>query len=237
MKQHPAVQHTLTIFEKICMKLPPLVPADVQKDMAQALEQMQDNLHLSIDELEDTIIVFGKAIWPYRKAFHEFLGVAEGRMGEKFLLGKVTRNTKRVYNNFIEEGGSFRDLHAGKKSISFFSPEERGELCQALIDVEDDIEVHTKQEVLSTNRRAYEERIIEFQLILDDMEKRLDTLRTMADNEQEHPELASEIRAQIRGFEYGLCALGPHPEEHAVCGAEDHFKGRKQEKTAHRIKV
>ena len=52
----------------------------------------------------------------------------------------------------------------------------------------------------------------------------------MADDEQEHPELAAEIRSQIRAFEYGLCLLGPAHHYEAVCQAEEHFIGRKEEK-------
>ena len=227
----PVVQHTLYIFERLYDDLPPLVPETVQKDMMSALTQMRHNYSLTLEELEDTVIAFGKKIWPYRKAFDEFFDLFEGELGESFLLGQLSKEFKRRYEEFLVYGGSFRDLHSGGQA-NFFSPEERGALCVTLVDVGKLIRAHTVQAVLSTEQRRYEERIVEFTGILNDIEKRLGTLRQMAEDEQEHPELAAEIRGQVREFEYGLCLLGAGHSYEAVCSAEEHFIGRKKEKRA-----
>ncbi|NCO04799.1 MAG: hypothetical protein GW939_01470 [Candidatus Magasanikbacteria bacterium] len=226
---NPAVQHTLTIFERLCNSLPPLVPETVVQDIEGAYEQMLHNYSLSLDDLERTMIVFGKQIWPYRRAFDEFLSLAEGRMGEVFLRGIFSSSLKKRYNDFALHGGTYRDLYAGAP-VSFFTSEERVELCEALVLVRTQLEAHTRQEVLTTEKKWYEQRILEFQAILDDIEKRLDTLRTMADSEQEHPSLAAEIRQHVLSFEYGICALGPHVKHEAVCEAEEYFVGRKKNK-------
>lgn len=226
----PSVQHTLFIFERLFEDLPPLVPETIRRDMGSALEQMRHNFTLQLPELEDTMIVFGMKIWPYRKAFDEFYNMSESELGESLLFHHVSPKLKKRYQEFLAYGGTYRDLHAGKPAM-FFSLEDRGELCGALVDVARDVRAHTAQLVLGADEKRYEERIVEFQLILDDLEKRLDTLRLMAEDEQEHPELAAEIRAQIRSFEYGLCLLGPSHSYEAVCSAEEHFVGRKQEKS------
>jgi len=227
----PVVKHTLDIFERMTDHLPPLLPKELVADIMHAREQMQNNHSLSVDDLEDTMIAFGKKIWPFRRAFDEFVDLHEGTLGEKFLLGKLSPDMKHRFKQFKEFGGSYRDLHTGAPA-TFFSPEERGILCQALIDVEQEIESYTRQAVTSTERRAYEDRVVEFSVILDDIEKRLDTLRLMAEDEQEHPDLAAEIRAQIRAFEQGLCLLAPRTDHAAVCRSVEHFEGRKVEKKA-----
>ncbi len=226
---HPAVKHTIDIFERVMRELPPLVPKEVVIDMNHALEQIRLNFDLTLIELEDTMIIFGKQVWPYRRAFEEFVSTCEGRLGETFLLAKVSSNLKKKYKDFIVYGGDYRDLHSGAP-VDFFKTKERLELGAILVEVKIDLRKHTAQEVLSTRRKEYEEKVIEFQTILDDMEKRLNSLRVMADSEQEHPQLAAEIRENIRGFEYGLTALGPHPDHHAVCNAEEYFQGRKKYK-------
>lgn len=229
MTHSPSVRHTLWIFERLRSETPPLVPKEISADMDQALEQIRSNFDLTLEELEGTFIVFGKKLWPYRKAFEEFLDVSEARLGEKFLLAQLSRGLKQRYEAFKTHGGELRDLHTGSPA-SFFTASERNELCSALVEMNHEIRKHTVQAVLATERRRYEQRVVEFQIILDDIEKRLDTLRRMADDEQEHPELASEIRAQIRAFEYGLCLLGPEHRYEAVCMAEEHYLGRKEEK-------
>ncbi len=225
----PLVQHTMFIFEQICLTLPPLVPEVIVRDMHEALDQMHHNYGLSVADIEKTVIVFGKQVWPYRRAFDEFLSTCEGRLGEVFLLASLPPVLKKRYQTFTLHGGTYRDLHSGSPA-AFFTSEERVVLCEALVDIRKQLRQHTEQEVLSTEKVHYEQRILEFQTILDDMEKRLDALRLMADNEQEHPQLAAEIREQIIAFEYGLCALGPHTQYDAVCDAEQYFVERKSQK-------
>jgi hypothetical protein len=145
------------------------------------------------------------------------------------LLQKLSSGLKKRYQEFQAHGGDFRDLHGGGQ-LEFFSAPERVEFCRVLVSVSQAIREHAVQAVVSTDQLKYEERIIEFSEVLDDIEKRLDTLRQTADDEQEHPELAAEIRAQIRAFEYGLCSLGPHTSHAAVCEAEGFFSERKLEK-------
>lgn len=224
-----SVKYTIDIFARLQRDLAPLVPKEVKADMQQAITQMKENYDLTIDELEDTIISFGKKIWPYRKAFEEFLDTHEAAVGEGFLVAGLSREMKQRYRDFKAYGGTLRDLHVGSPA-TFFSAEERGFLCEALVEMNLNIRRHTTQSVLSVERQKYENKVVEFQIILDDIEKRLDTLRLMAEGEQEHPELAAEIREQIKSFEFGLCLLGPAHQYEAVCNAEEHFVGRKKEK-------
>lgn len=53
-------------------------------------------------------------------------------------------------------------------------------------------------------------------------------LEEMADSEQEHPELAAEIRAHARGFEHSISLLGPKLDYEEVCNASDHFEMRRE---------
>ncbi|OGH71117.1 MAG: hypothetical protein A3C90_01535 [Candidatus Magasanikbacteria bacterium RIFCSPHIGHO2_02_FULL_51_14] len=227
------IQHTLAIFEQLHKALPPLVPDRAREELAHALEHVRSDASLTLAMLEDTMIVFGKKLWPYRRAFQEFVDLYEGKLGEKMFVARLSIKLKRRYKEFQAHGGDFRDLHAGGP-LGFFTPDERLELCGALVAARTSVRDHAMQAALSTDRDAYEERIEEFQDILSDIEKRLDSLRQTADREQEHPELAAEIRAQIRAFEYGLCALGPRIDYDAVCRADEHFEGRRQEKKMYR---
>jgi hypothetical protein len=223
------IQHTLVIFEHMHRRMPPLVPDIIKNEFNHALEHLKSDFTITLDELEDTVIVFGKKIWPYWKAFEEILNMEEGRMAEKFFIGKLSPELKKKFKEFKEHGGSYRDLYSGDP-MHYFSPEERGVFCKAFIEVDSEIRKHAKQMVLSTEKEGYQDLILDFQEIFDDIEKRLDTLRVMADSEQEHPQLADEIRDQIRTFEYGMCLLGDNIQHADVCRAEAHFKGRKQVK-------
>lgn len=226
-------KHTISIFEKIYNNLPPLVPEEIKQEMSHALEHFQNDFSVTLEEIDDTMIIFGKKIWPYWKAFNEFLDMYEGKFGEKFLLGRIPRELKFRYKEFKEHGGIYKDVYSGSPA-TFFSIEERQMLSSSLVEVDSDIRQQVMQAVLSVERKKYEELILNFQIILDDIEKRLDSLRLMADDEQEHPQLAGEIREQVKAFEYGLCLLGPHVQHEDVKNAELYFQERKIYKNLHR---
>jgi len=223
----PQVKYTIEIFEMIYNNLPPLVSKEVEEELKHALDHLRDDYKVGIDEAENMMISLGKKVWPYWKAFFEFYDMEQGRMGEKFLLGKLSLELKKKYKEFKEHGGGYHDLRSGG-SVIFFETEERQILTGAFVDVDKDIKQHTRQSVLSMERSKYEKLILDFQVILDDIEKRLDSLRLLAEDEEEHPELAIEIRQRVRDFEYGLCLLGPNSRHEEIINAEDYFKERKE---------
>jgi hypothetical protein len=222
------IAHTRLLFERLCQNIPPLVPDNIQKDMSNALEQVQENVSLSLEELEDTVVSFGKKLWPYREAFLEFYRIHEGPMGETFLMQKLSPKLKKKYRLFKEMGGTFRDFHDGA-IVDMFTSDDRVDLCEILVTVNAELWDYTYQKVLSTDRSQYEDRIKEFQHIFVDIEKKIEALNKMADDEQEHPEFAAEIREHVRGFEQGISLLGPKLGHDALCDPS-HFEGRRREK-------
>lgn len=231
---HPQVKHTIDIFERMYQNLPPLTPEFVEKEMKHALEHLRDDVEVGIDEVENIAVSLGKKIWPYWKAFDELCSMCQGRLGEKFLLGRLPVNLKQKYLEFKEHGADYHDLRSGG-GASYFSLDERQEITAVLIMVDQEIKEHMKQAVLSVDEQKYQNLIIDFQNILDDIEKRLDSLRLMAEDEEEHPELAEEIRDKIKTFELGLCLLGPNTKHHELLNINDHFVERRGARRGLRI--
>lgn len=226
--QSQIIQHTLAIFERMYNNLPPLVSLEVVENMAAAIEQIRSNYDLTLEELEDTMIVFGKKVWPYMRAFEELYHVYEGQLGERLFLQKVSPALLRSYEVFKTTDGVWRDLYSGA-AMHVFTSADRLELHGVLVDVKCDIRAFAAQAVITTARAKYETRIQEFKEILDDIELRLQSLQRLSDEEPAHPGFAAEIREHIRGFEYSLAYLGPQINYRAVCSAHEHFQGRKLE--------
>lgn len=223
-----AIQHTLSIFERTCINLPPLLPAEIAHDMGAALEQLRSNFTLTLEELEDTMILFGRRVWPFFQAFEELYNVYQGELGEKLFIQKASPELRRTLESFRQAGGSWREFYLGSGEAQIPS-EHRVLMHQIMVDIQCDVRAFAYQAVMHGDRARYEQRIREFQGILADMEHRLDSLRELADMEQEHPQLAAEIRGQIRAFEYGLAYLGPQIDYATVCNTHDHFVGRRTE--------
>lgn len=231
---HPQIKYTIEIFARMYQRLPPLVPEMVRQEMQHALEHLENNYDLEIVEVENVIIGLGKKVWPYWKAYGEFFDLYQSKLGEKFLLGKLSADLKHKYKTFKECGGDYHDLRTGGP-LSYFTSEERQILSEKIVEVDNDVRQHTKQAVLSSEAKKYENLVIEFQDILENMEKRLDTLRLMAEDEEEHPRLAEEIRSHVRAFEFGFCLLGPNVRPGELFEAEEYFVQRKVAKKLHRV--
>jgi hypothetical protein len=78
------VKHTLNIFQKLCQQLPPLVPEKVRSDMKSAAEQLEHNYGLALDELEDTMIVFGSKFGLIGRPFRSFWMFMQGNWAKVF---------------------------------------------------------------------------------------------------------------------------------------------------------
>jgi len=111
----------------------------------------------------------------------------------------------------------------------FFESEERVELYRALLKMQEDLKKYVNQQIASTEKKRFLDKVEEYNKILQKIEGQLNGLREIALNEQDHPILADEIREKIRMFEYGLCLLGPELSFHSVSQSIDFFTGRKMD--------
>lgn len=228
MQSH-AVKHTLDIFERYVNRLPPLLPADLEKEINHAFSHLRDDFEITMEQAEDTMIIFGKKIWPHWQAFEEMVNSAKGRMGEKIFLARLSPKVRTKYRSWRAQGMEFREMHGGA-AVWPCSSEEKMEIGKALLEMDKDVRQHVRQEILSVKKSAYMKLVDEFSVLRDEMEEKIQELYGLADSEQEHPQLADEIRQKARSFEYGFCLLGPSVQHHEVKSAGEYFKERKKTK-------
>lgn len=204
--------YSISFFERLLHDLPPLFPKADREAMQHALEHMKNGSQLTGEEVEATIITFGKKIWPYRRAFEEFFEKVAQRRTEEFLEAHVKDHPELRHHPVLS-----RDI---EESFRQRAPEERRALCEALVATRRDLWQATLTVVTGQEREAYEKRIVEFKVLQEAIEERLAKLRAVADMTQEHPRLATEIRQAVRDFEKGLAFLQPHTTFEEVCHLE-----------------
>ena len=83
--------------------------------------------------------------------------------------------------------------------------------------------------LVAEDKLRYLRRVEEYQGVFNRIKGILAELDEMAEAENDHPQLAQEIKARVRSFEYGLCFLGPEIDHEAVCQSLEFFKGRKHD--------
>ena len=234
MNSGKKTQHTIAIFRQLYDFVAAVLPADLRDEMNHALEHVENDTDLSRDDIEETMIIFGKRVWPYRKALQERIELHEGTIGDQFFKSALDRPMKRRFDEFVEHGGTLRDIHSGAPA-HFFSAEERVSLNHALVDMHLQIRAYALQHLKGLGAKEFQAHVNEFSNVLKDLDAELDHIRTMADDVQEHPLLAREMREHVRGFEHGLAFLGPEYTHEEVLNAKHHFIGRKKELVVRRF--
>lgn len=208
--------------------LPPLFPAEAALSMKNELNNLANQPGVSLQEVEDKMTRFGYLIWPWNQAYKFFLAAVEEKLGEHFFLPKLSDGLREKYLNFKDFGGALKDLQTGRPA-SFFTSEERSELCAVLVEMRRELRSYLDRELVGIGRAQYLDKVEEYQDLLEKIKLNLDALRDLARNEGDHPVLAEEIKGRIKDFEYGLCWLGAELNYEAVCQAKDFFAGRKVE--------
>lgn len=221
------MQSTLQLFKHLYNTLPPLFPTDTKEEMARTIEQFESTKTYSLEELENSMIAFGFEVWPWREAYKECYFKIESAMGEHFLLPRLSSELQEKYHTFQKNGGTFEDLHRGK-NLAIFSPEDRGYLCEALVNMQNDIRQYVAQHIGSTEKKFYFSRVEHYKHLVQNIRHILETLRNAATAEQEHPMLTDEIHAKIRSFEESLCLLGGELNYTEVCQAPEFFQNRRE---------
>lgn len=218
---------TIQLFKHLYNTLPPLFPEDIKKDMQKTLSSLETAPKNSLADIEDTMIAYGFEVWPWREAYKEFYFKIETSMGEDFLLPRLSSELQDRYHEFKKSGGTFEDIHRGRKLASFTS-EDRQALCEALINMQTDLKKYVSQHLGSTEKKAYFSRVENYKQVVQEIKEILQNLKTVAEAEKDHPILADEINAKIRSFEESLCLLGGELNYTEVCQAPEFFEGRRQ---------
>jgi len=228
-----AVQHTLNIFKQVYRNLPPLVEGDVRRDMRQKIEEIIADEKITLEELEDFMIFYGKQIWPYVQAFEEIYHIYHEKLSEKIFLAKASKNIVRKYQTIKETGVKFLDIFSGALH-HFFSHEERIELMDLLISLKIDIRKHATQAVLTHEKERYEEKIEKYGKMVGDINSVIQDLHQFA-NEEDDENLSLDVRDKVRAIEYSLAFLGPKINYHEILDLPEYYVGKKHEKKMRRI--
>ncbi|EKE07451.1 MAG: hypothetical protein ACD_18C00083G0006 [uncultured bacterium] len=228
-----AVQHTLNIFKQVHRNLPPLVDEKLREEMKSKIEDLIDTGNVTLEELEDIMIFYGKKVWPYVQAFEDIYHVYHEKLSEKIFLAKASKKIIKKYNLVKSTGVHFFDLFSGAIH-HLFSNDERLELTELLISLKKDIRQHTKQAVLTHDKSHYEEKINKYGQMIHDINRVIEDLHKFANNEDDN-NLTLDIRDKVRSIEYSLAFLGPKINFFEILDLPEYYLGKKHEKKMRRM--
>lgn len=228
-----SIQHTLDIFKQTYNNLPPLVAPNLREEMRQKIEAVLGGAKITLEEVEDFMIFYGKKIWPFVQAFEDIYHLYHEKLSEKIFLQKASKKIAKEYDLMKKTGVRFVDLFSGAVH-HFFAHESRVELMELLISLKKDIRQHAAQAVMTHEKENYEAKINKYGQMVKDINTVIEDLHKFA-NEEVGTDFASDILDKVRSIEYSFAFLGPKINYREIMDLPDYYIGKKEEKKMRRI--
>lgn len=226
----PIVQHTLIIYETILNRIPPLVPRDIKQSLEVELDRLYRREDTTLDEVEESMTVYGKKIWPYMKAFEEMVTVHEKRIGDTFLTKRASPGLRKKYTLVRELGGEYGSIYSGE-TLDHFDHAEKHELAGLLVDLKHEVRRYAMQAVLTHDRKTYEEKIEYYGGIIKEINEVIELLKDFAEEHAEnHENLAEDVRGKIKAIEQSLAFIGPEITIDEIRNTPEYYRGRREER-------
>ena len=155
------MQSTLNIFRIFYKQLPPVLPSYIANEMKKTIERLETQIDVAVEEVERLMIKFGYQVWPWQKAHQEFLLETEEKMGDHFLLPKLSAELQKKYQVYREYGMGIKDLYSGGPMKEYFLPDERIELAEALVETREELNNYIYHQVGSLEEKRFLQKVEE----------------------------------------------------------------------------
>lgn len=226
----PVVRHTLTLYEILYANIPPLVPENIVRDMHTELTRLKNEEDISLEEVESSIAIHGKELWPYIKAFEEMMKYHEHVMGDKIFTHKASPGLRKKYTLISKLGGGYNPVKMGR-ILEDFDHDEKRELNELLVDLKRDVRRYAMQSVLTHDRRTYEEKIEYYGAMIEEVNRIIQKLEELAEKHKEiDPILSEDIISKIRAIEQSFTFVGPEMDMDEIRSTPEYYEGRRAEK-------
>ncbi|MBI4449742.1 hypothetical protein HY634_01670 [Candidatus Uhrbacteria bacterium] len=215
----------MALLKALTEDQPPLAPEPALRSVREAYDRFLRQPPAYANEIEDTIVAYGRVLWPYRKAFDAMVRADLVRNEEQHFVSALSAGLRERFREWRHDGGSLLDLLDQHRVSSRFSATERGALCEALITARHRAEDAVRAAVIADGAE-YQRLIREFQALQHEIEQHIASLRRLAERAADHPDVFQEIIETIRTFERGLAHLAREPEARDVCAAIEAYRER-----------
>lgn len=214
--------YSLQLF-RILLDRPAVGFSDIEKESFESLyAELLASTDVSLAVVEDSMIAFGKVVWPYWQAYERFEQVYGKEPETKFFLmslDEVLRKKWQVYDHTI------KDHLVIDHAVSFeegFTAEEHFAIEQAVITAKGKVQQALVSMIEEEKRSEYNDYVEGAKKEMKQIQALLVTLALIG---KKQLDLQEEIAGQIRFFEKGFAQIEIDPTVEAVQGKIDYYRG------------
>jgi len=219
---HPH-HHTLSLLKLLLDKAEhTLFPAEELARLRTEYAKIAADPAQTSTQIEETIIRFGKMIWPYAEALEELYRRHGQEHEVQTVCTKLSSELCAKYQNWLAKGGALTDFRHGAQMELAFSPEEKLQLSTAGVEAHAQVLREISQTCRADKKNECEEVIAEHKEKLAHLEKKLVILKELA---QKSEKWRLEIEDKIQTFEKAFGYLERTFHEADLDGIIDYYQG------------
>lgn len=214
---------TLELLRLCVARAPAFFPDERRQSMMAVLDRLAGDPSVPREDIEKTVVAFGREIWPYRRVFAD-LHDRQGRAQEDRHVREQLAATglEKKYLTFLAKGGKVEDVRQGGAFEVYFLPEERAQVVAAKLAAHDKV-------VADINARCADDRVGECAALFErflreqrEIEKELQLLAGLAHRSDKW---ASEILGKVQAFEHGWSGVERDVTLEEVRGEVEYYRG------------
>lgn len=213
---------SLNLLKRLIDSAPKAFPEEKRQEMAAAYEALLANQQANQSEIEETMIAFGKEIWPYRKAFWQMHERYGHKKEETVVREKLSPELRSKFLAFVSGGGDLEDFRHGAVLEATFTSEEKFALGQAELEAHNQVDAEIEAMCQGEKQAEFQAMVQEYQTLRDKLIEKINILKGMA---QQAPKWAAEMEEKARTFEEGFCLLEKSYNLEDIDGAVDYYQG------------
>jgi hypothetical protein len=228
--RHPHAA-TLELLALALEKLPPTFSEASRAHYEERLQAFLADPTVSYESIHETLVALGKESWPFRRAFEEMYDRYGRASEEAHLLENLDAGVRGKYERFLHEGGkinhieaarSGEELHAPSPFESYFDPEEKFAVQQALVEARVAARREIGELVTTSKKEEYGALVSAFGEEQRHLESALGELRALsAVSRKWRPEMANRLRTLEEGWSVVEKPLSLAEAQHEV----EYWKG------------
>jgi hypothetical protein len=189
-------------------RLVPTVPEEVKTKALEAHEVLLANPEATEEQIRQALFETGVEEYPHRRAFAEMTAESTDARRAEIVLEHVEAVVHDKLKKLLDSGVSFGELtHSGLFETEF-TPDERYQIEEALLDAD----IHIREEFTETVKKEgerYQQLFAKYKKQQEELLTKIEELRAIG---VRYPASRDEVEASVARFREGFSVTEPDPD-------------------------
>lgn len=220
--EHPNF-FTINLLKNLILTAPVTFSKFRRDEMLKRADDFLENKNITLPEIEQTIVVYGKEIWAYRESYQKLYETYGRKPEEEKVASFLSSALKEKYQKFLADRGNIEKLTPGAPNLeTYFTPEEQAALVEAELKAHDEVHRNLEKLILGEKQEEYYQLLEKYKNEERQIEEKLKELLAIGEHS---PKWKDEVTDKVKTFEDGFGYLERPVALADVQGEIDYYLG------------